>query len=42
MKDQPGGIDGLKNQSGKCEGPARGIDGLKNRSEKCEGPSEGA
>jgi hypothetical protein len=42
VKDQPGGIDGLKNQSGKCEGPARGIDGLKNRSEKCEGPSEGA
>jgi hypothetical protein len=42
VKDQPRGIDGLKNRSGKCEGPARGIDGLKNRSEKCEGPSEGA
>jgi len=23
-KDQPGGIDGLKNQSGKCERPAGG------------------
>jgi hypothetical protein len=33
------GIDGLKNRSGKCEGPTEGIDGLKNRSEKCEGPA---
>ncbi len=23
-KDRPGGIDGLKNRSGKCEGSARG------------------
>jgi len=23
-KDRPGGIDGLKNRSGKCEGPAGG------------------
>jgi hypothetical protein len=36
-----GGIDGLKNQSGKCDGPAGGIDGLKNQSEKCEGPGRG-
>jgi len=42
VKDQLGGIDELKNRSGKCEGPPRGIDGLKNRSGKCEGPSEGA
>ncbi len=24
MKDRGGGIDGLKNQSGKCEGPGGG------------------
>jgi len=36
-----GGIDGLKNRSGKCEGPARGIDRLKNQSGKCEGPTRG-
>ncbi len=24
MKDRPGGIDGLKNRSGKCEGPGEG------------------
>jgi len=24
VMDRPGGIDGLKNQSGKCEGPGRG------------------
>ncbi len=35
-KDQAGGIDGLKNRSGKCEDRAGGIDGLKNRSVKCE------
>jgi hypothetical protein len=23
-KDRPGGLDGLKNRSGKCEGPAEG------------------
>jgi hypothetical protein len=40
-KDQPTGIDGLKNRSGKCEGPAGGIDRLKNRNEKCEGPGRG-
>ncbi len=42
MKDRVGGIDGLKNRSGKCEGPVGGIDGLKNRSGKCEGLGEGA
>ncbi len=42
MKDRARGIDGLKNQSGKCDGPAGGIDGLKNRSGKCEGPGRGA
>ncbi len=42
MKDRAGGINGLKNGSGKCDGPAGGIDGLKNRSGKCEGPGEGA
>ncbi len=42
MKDRARGINGLKNRSGKCEGPAGGIDRLKNRSEKCEGPGEGA
>jgi hypothetical protein len=32
-------IDGLKNRSGKCEGPGEGgIDRVKNRSGKCEGP----
>ncbi len=40
-KDRPGGIDGLKNRSGKCEGPVGGINGLKNQSGKCEGPAEG-
>jgi hypothetical protein len=35
-----GGIDGVKNQSEKCEGSAGGgIDGIKNQSEKCEGPT---
>ncbi len=42
MKDRPGGIDGLKNRSEKCEGPAGGIDRLKNRSGKCKGLGEGA
>jgi hypothetical protein len=42
VKDRPGGIDGLKNWSGKCEGLAGGrLNGLKNRSEKCEGPAGG-
>jgi len=36
-----GGIDRLKNRSGKCEGPGGGIDGVKNRSGKCEGPGRG-
>jgi hypothetical protein len=41
-KDRPGGLDGLKNRSGKCEGSAGGgLDGLKNRSGKCEGPGRG-
>jgi hypothetical protein len=28
-KDRPGGIDGLKNRSGKCEGPAEGAQRVK-------------
>jgi hypothetical protein len=37
-KDGGGGINGLKNRSGKCEGMAGGgINGLKNRSGKFEG-----
>jgi hypothetical protein len=24
VKDRPGGLDGLKNRSGKCEGPGKG------------------
>jgi hypothetical protein len=28
-KDRPGGIDGLKNRSGKCEGPAGGAQRVK-------------
>ncbi len=39
--DQPGGIDKLKNWSGKCEGPGEGVDRVKNRSGKCEGPGRG-
>jgi len=42
VMDRQGGIDRLKNWSGKCDGPAGGIDGLKNRSGKCEGPGGGA
>jgi hypothetical protein len=43
VKDRPGGIDGLKNRSGKCEGSTGGgLDGLKNRRGKCEGPAGGA
>ncbi len=43
MKDQTrgGGIDGLKNWTGKCEGLGEGDDELKKRSEKCEGPGAG-
>jgi hypothetical protein len=37
-KDRAWGLDGLKNQSEKCEGPGEGVDGVKNRSDKCEGP----
>ncbi len=38
-EDRTGGIDGLKNRSGKCEGPGGGgFYGVKNRSGKCEGP----
>ncbi len=40
-KDRAGGLDELKNQSGKCEGPGGGVDRVKNRSEKCEGPGRG-
>jgi hypothetical protein len=39
-----GGIDGVKNQSGKCEGLkglGGGLDGLNNWSGKCEGPRGG-
>jgi hypothetical protein len=42
VKDRPGGLDRLKNPSGKCDGPTGGLDGLKNLSGKCEGPVEGA
>jgi hypothetical protein len=41
VKDWAGGIDGLKNRSGKCEGLVGGIDRLKNRSGKCEGSGGG-
>jgi len=42
VKDRLRGIDGLKNRSGKCEGPGGGgLDGLKNRSGKCEGLGRG-
>jgi len=41
VKDRAGGLNKLKNQSGKCEGPYRGVDGVKNRSGKCEGPGQG-
>jgi len=41
-KDRLRGLDGLKNRSEKCEGPAGGLNGLKNRSEKCEGSAGGA
>ncbi len=37
-KDRAGGLDELKNRSGKCEGPGGGVDRVKNRSRKCEGP----
>ncbi len=29
MKDQPGGINGLKNRSGKCDGPGGGAGRVK-------------
>ncbi len=38
MKDRAGGLDELKNRSGKCEGPGEGVDAIKNWSGKCEGP----
>jgi len=41
VKDWAGGVDGLKNRSGKCEGPVGGLDRLKNWSGKCEGPGRG-
>jgi hypothetical protein len=42
-KDRPGGIDGLKNWSEKCEGLGGGgeLNRLKNRNGKCEGPGGG-
>jgi hypothetical protein len=40
-KTGQGGIDGLKNQSGKWEGSGWGVDGIKNSSGKCEGSSGG-
>ncbi len=40
-KDRAGGLDELKNWSGKCEGPGEGVDRVKNWSEKCEGPGRG-
>jgi len=39
-KDRAGGLDGLKNRSGKCEGLGGGVDRVKNRSGKCEGPGQ--
>jgi hypothetical protein len=38
-----GGINGLKNPSGKCEGPGGGggVDGVKNQSGQWEGPGGG-
>ncbi len=39
-----GGIDGVKNRSGKCEGPeglGGGLDGLNKWSGKCQGPRGG-
>jgi len=40
-KDRAGGLDGLKNRSGKCEGLGEGVDKVKNQSGKCEGPRRG-
>ncbi len=40
-KDRAGGLDELKNRSGKCEGLGGGVDRVKNRSGKCEGPGGG-
>ncbi len=40
-EDRAGGLDELKNRSGKCEGPGGGVDRVKNRSGKCEGPGRG-
>jgi hypothetical protein len=40
-EEKGGGVDEVKDQSGKCEGSeglGGGLDGLKNRSGKCEGP----
>jgi hypothetical protein len=41
VKDQVGGIDRLKNRSGKCEGSGEGDRCDKNRNEKCVGPAGG-
>ncbi len=40
-KDRARGLNGLKNQSGKCEGLGEGVDRVKNRSGKCEGLGRG-
>ncbi len=37
-----GGVDGVKNRSGKCEESGESLDKLKNQSEKCEGLHGGA
>ncbi len=42
MKDQARGLDRLKIQNGKWEGPGGGLDGLKIRNGKWEGPGRGA
>jgi hypothetical protein len=36
-----GGINGLKDPSGKCEGRGGGVDGVKNQSGQWEGPGGG-
>jgi hypothetical protein len=38
VKDRAGGVDRVKNWSGKCGGSGGGVDGIKNRSGKCKGP----
>ncbi len=41
-KDRTGGLDELKNRSGKCDGLGEGgVDRVKNQSGKYEGPGRG-